>query len=419
VTAPTNGRRAGAGRTRTTRDPYGIGPVGGLIGPAVAVVALVVIAVVTLGLFNGQLPIPVSGGTNGNGGGPNGPQATPAPSNVVIVEPEVSFKGSIVYAKAGNIWIQAGTNARQLTNGNRDSQPAFSPDGQWVYFIRTAYSMARFPGGGGGPSWYDLNTPSLWRVHVDGSGEQRLLTGRYKLGGSTWYYWIRQPTPTPDGKAVILVTDGPNPTASDIVLKRFDLATKQLTSLNLPESGGLGHQDPAWRADGRFLVYVQNQRDGSKGAPQLYRYDPAAKKTFPLTSAGYIAPAFSPDGRFLAATRTDTFGTDVVILDSHGKEIVRVTDDGHSFDPVWSPAGDAIAFLHLGGTIVDLRMAMLDSSGGNPAVKKTIDVTKVSGLDGASRPSWFIPAADLPAPSTVPGATRSAAPAVSGSSTAP
>ena len=44
-----------------------------------------------------------------------------------------------------------------------------------------------------------------------------------------------------------------------------------------------------------------------------------------------------------------------MILDAAGKEVLRVTDDAHSFSPVWSPAGDAIAFLHLAGTIVDLK----------------------------------------------------------------
>jgi WD40 repeat protein len=127
------------------------------------------------------------------------------------------------------------------------------------------------------------------------------------------------------------------------------------------------------------------------------------------------AVAFSPDGRFIAATKTDSFGTDVAILDGSGKEVLRVTNDHHSFSPVWSPAGDAVAYLHLAGTIVDLKLAQLDSATGNWAVTKTIDLTKVSGLDGASRPSWFTPASDLPAPSAVPGSSGSAAPPPSSS----
>jgi Tol biopolymer transport system component len=403
-------------RPRAPRDPYGIGPASSYVGPGIAIVALVVIGILTLALLNGQLPIPSSPDHGGNNPG-TGSNATPAPSNVVIVEPEPTMKGSIVYAKAGNIWIQDANGAHQLTNaakGTADSMPAFSFDGQWVYYIHIVSGGAKFPGGHEGPSNYDLSTPSLMRIHPDGRGGENLLTGSYHLGRYTWFSWMRQPTPTPDGKSVILVTDGPNPTQSDIVLKRFDLETRQLTSLHLPESSNLGHQDPAWRTDGAFLAYVKNQRDGAKGAPQIYRYDPAAKKAVPLTGPGYIAPSWSPDGRFIAATRTDAFGTDIVILDGRGKEVLRVTDDGHSFSPVWSPAGDAIAFLHLGGTIVDLQEAQLDNASGNWTVKKTVDLTKVSGLDAMSRPSWFIPPSELPAPSIPPAPSGSAAPAASG-----
>jgi Tol biopolymer transport system component len=230
---------------------------------------------------------------------------------------------------------------------------------------------------------------------------------------------MREPAPTPDGKSVVLVTDGPNPTVSDIVLKKFDLATRQLTSLHLPESGNLGHQDPAWRADGAFLAYVKNQRDGSKGAPQIYRYDPGANKAVPLTGPGYIGPAWSPDGRYLAATRTDSFGTDIVILDGHGKELLRVTDDQDSFSPVWSPAGDAIAYLNLDGTIVDLKLAQLDQSSGTWTVTKTVDLTKVSGLDATSRPTWFIPPDQLPAPSITPAPPSPSTPPASGPSSSP
>src|SRR5262249_43987010 len=135
------------GRTRVPRDPYGIGPVTGLIGPLLAVVALIVISLVTISLANGQLPF-VHGGNGGRGNGAdNGPAATPAPSNVVVVpssEPEATLKGSIVYAKAGNIWIQTDAGAKQLTDGNSDSMPAFSSDGQWVYFIRIDDGTGKF-----------------------------------------------------------------------------------------------------------------------------------------------------------------------------------------------------------------------------------------------------------------------------------
>ena len=70
----------------------------------------------TLGLMNGQIPFKITS----SGSGAPGPALTPAPSGVVLPEPAV-FKGSIVYAKAGNIWIQTTDNVRQLTSSGLDS----------------------------------------------------------------------------------------------------------------------------------------------------------------------------------------------------------------------------------------------------------------------------------------------------------
>jgi dipeptidyl aminopeptidase/acylaminoacyl peptidase len=379
----------------------------GYVAPFLAVVGLVVVAIVTLNLLQGQIPFLT---TQKPGGGRNGPDsgdgsnATPAPSNVVVTPPDTVFDGSILYAKAGNLWIQTGTDARQITNTGRDSMPTWSADGRLIYFVRVRPGAAKFfiEGRRATRSWYDLFTPQLMQMNADGTGAQSLLTGRYTQSGATWFYWLRQPVPSPDGKTIAVISDGPNPLQSDIVLQTFTPATKKLKSLGVPESLSLGHQDPAWSADGRFLYYVKNGRDGTKGAPQIFRYDTTSKKTRAMTGPGYLSPAPSRDGRWIAATRTDAFDSDVVILDAAGTEVLRVTDDGESFSPTWSPAGNALAFLHLTGTSVDLRMVTLDASGGRWAVTKTVDLTKVSALDGTSRPSWFIPPDQLPTTSPSP-----------------
>ena len=48
----------------------------------------------------------------------------------------------------------------------------------------------------------------------------------------------------------------------------------------------------------------------------IYRYDVAKGKGTPLTGPGYLEPSFSPDGRYIAATKTSSFGNDLVILDA-------------------------------------------------------------------------------------------------------
>jgi len=357
------------------------------------------VAIVTLGLFTGRVPFLPSGGRGG------AVDRTPAPSNVVVVDPASNVPGSIVYVKGGNVWVQSGTDARQLTTTGHDAMPTWSADGQWIYFVETRTERGLFPSGGSAV-YYDLTYPIVTRVHPDGSGRVEVASGKYLANGGRyqWFYWIRQPTPDPTGKTLAVASDGTDPTRTDVVIQLLDIATGRLTNLGLPESAPLGQQDPAWRPQGRSeLLYVMNGRDGPRGAPSIWRWDPQTKKARLFACPGYLAPAWSPDGAFVAATKTNSLGTDVVILDQKtGSEVLRVTDDGRSWDPVWSPAGDAIAYLHMDGGIVDLRMVKLTGNGPAWTVDKPIELTRYSGLDGGSRPSWFIPPDQLPPPTPTP-----------------
>ncbi len=144
-----------APRPPRASDPYGVGPVRSLIAPIASVVGLLVVAFFTLSLLNGQVPLVGAPGVGpaSSGGAVPGVTRTAAPSNVVVVEPEAAFPGSIVYAKAGNIWIQSGKDVRQLTTSGTDSMPSWSPDGTQVYFVRTVNEIGTWPSQGE-PSHY-------------------------------------------------------------------------------------------------------------------------------------------------------------------------------------------------------------------------------------------------------------------------
>ncbi len=153
---------------------------------------------------------------------------------------------------------------------------------------------------------------------------------------------------------------------------------------------------------------MRNDRDGAKGASQLYAWNPSTGKAKAVTEPGYLHPSWSPDGRYIAATRTSAFGTDVVILSaSTGAEVARLTSDGNSWAPVWSPKGDQIAYLHVIGQVIDLRLIQLEGSAPSWTFKDPIDLTTNAGLDGVSRPGWFVPADQLPTPTPAPTATPS------------
>src|SRR6185369_4228329 len=55
--------------------------------------------------------------------------------------------------------------------------------------------------------------------------------------------------------------------------------------------------------------------------------------------------------------------------------------------PVWSPAGDAIAFLRLDGEIADLVEVKLNGSPGSWTKGDETPLTEVSGLDRAVTPA--------------------------------
>ncbi len=403
--------RAARSRPPRAGDPYGIGPIGTIAAPLLSMVGLLLIGIGTLNLLNGDVPFGI-GGPGGNGG--DGPSRTAAPSGVVVVPDEATFLGAIVYAKSGNIWVQTNDDVKQVTSNGGDSMPSWSADGQWIIFVRSRAEVGNWPLRGN-ERRYDIVVPDLMRVRADGGTEpERLATGRVKDGRLEWSSWMRQPVLAPDGRTIALVTDAPNPGEDNVVLKFFDIETKKLRAAGVRANGVLGHQDPEWRFDGKLLLYTQNGRDGARGAAQIMRYDTRTKKAGALSAPGYMQPSYSPDGRYVVATRTTALGTDVVILDArNGRQLLRLTDDGASFAPSWSPSGHGIAFLHIVGQTVDLRLSVLEGLAPAWTVKETVDLTEVSGLDAVSRPDWFIPADLLPAtpaPSMAPSASASTAP---------
>jgi Tol biopolymer transport system component len=364
--------------------------------PALSVVGLVIIGIVSINLLGGNLPS-LPGGGNGNGGGP---VRTPTPSNIIVVPPVPDVAGTFLYVKDGNIWSQSAGVVRQVLDSGEartDAMPTWSPDGTSIYFVRTTPQRGTWISSGELRE-YNLQIPQLLRVAADGTGEPEVqLTGRVRSGGNLWSYFIREPSISPDGTRAAFITDGPDPTVQNPVLKLLDLGSRSLEDPGLAESQSLGHASPAWSPDGRFILYVRNAREGARGTPVIFRYNVANEQARALTGPGYAAPAWSRDGRYVAATKTSSFGTDVVILDARtGAELHRVTSDEQSFSPVWSPAMDSIAFFKVEHGVVDLWLVPLEGTAPNWELGEPIALTVSAGLDAASRPAWFIPESELP-----------------------
>jgi dipeptidyl aminopeptidase/acylaminoacyl peptidase len=415
MTGDRNPRR-GAG----PREPRRPSPLSGVpLAATLSIVGLLVIGVATYALGTGDIPL---GGTANNPDSSDNPavQQTPTPPEIVVVPtkpPEAQAEpipGTFVYAKDGNIWLQTDEQVQQLTKGGNDSMPTFAPDGKSVYFVRERQADGKWSVNGVVRD-YLLNIPALMQIPVDGGKAKKILDGLVDPPGSfRWNAFLRNPDVSPSGRYIAIASELPDPTKSDVTLKIWDTRRERLIDPKLSEVAPLGHQDPEWRPDGDKLIYVRNDRDGAKGTPRLYSYDMATEKAKAITGPGYLQPSFSPDGQYIVATKTSAFGTDVVILNAtNGAELLRLTDDGASWGPVWSPAGDQIAYLHNAGQLVDLRLAQLDGAGPTWTVKDTLDLTSNAGLDGASQPDWFVPEDQRQAPTTPEPSTDA------GESTAP
>ena len=173
-----------------------------------------VVAVVTLALFGGSLPLPGSGGP-----GPGGPIRTATPSNIVVIpdDPRAEVPGTLLYVKDGNIWEQSGDTARQLTSSgvvgeeHQDAMPAWSPDGASIYFVRTVRESGRWPSGGITRT-YNLQVPTLFRMAADGSGEpERPHHGAAPPQRQHLVLLHPRARGLPDGTEIAIVTDGPDP----------------------------------------------------------------------------------------------------------------------------------------------------------------------------------------------------------------
>ncbi|WP_344491965.1 S9 family peptidase [Nonomuraea monospora] len=212
----------------------------------------------------------------------------------------------------GGLWLVASDGSaepRRLTGGPNDADPAYSPDGAWLAFVRG--------GDGAKPQLYVMPT---------GGGEPRKVTGQpLGVGSPAW---------SPDSRRLAFVA-------------------------RVPEEGRYGDGDPG-KERPRRITGLQFRRDNLgffiDRRAHVFVVDPFADDPSPaqVTEGDFDhgEVTWSPDGSLLAfvAARHDerdsTLTSDVWVSAPDGSGLRRVTaTDLAVAAPRFTPDGDAVCFL--------------------------------------------------------------------------
>jgi TolB protein len=181
----------------------------------------------------------------------------------------------------------------------------------------------------------DRETKELCLTDYDGANlDQLTRTGGLKLF----------PDWAPSGAGLAYCTYGTS------TLNTYTYALGTGKSVLVSSRTGL-NTTPAFSPDGRTIAASL----GFEGQNEIYLLDPSGRNLRRMTNSKGIdiSPSWSPNGRQIAFVSDRTGTPQIYVMNADGTDLQRLTFEGsYNTSPAWSPRGDLIAFVQRqpGGT---------------------------------------------------------------------
>jgi DNA-binding SARP family transcriptional activator/Tol biopolymer transport system component len=245
----------------------------------------------------------------------------------------VSASGTLVYATGAGqgkqelVWVTRDGRAHAVDPdwpGDYLGFPALSPDGKWLAVARVG----------------DAEPLNIWIKRLDRGPSIKLTLEGNDNFGPAW---------TPDGRSVTF-SSAPATGATDLWTERADGSAPAVMQLHEKRS----LYNPGWSPDGKWLIFRTDV--SSPGSGDILAIRPGID-TAPVpvvaTTFTELAPALSPNGRWLAYSSNETGEDEIYVVPfpntGAGKWAIS---EGGGTEPLWSHRGSELFYRAASGDLV-------------------------------------------------------------------
>jgi len=226
----------------------------------------------------------------------------------------------------------------QITfEGGQEEEPAVSPDGKFVAYVRQ-----------------DGGDSDIFLIRIGGQNAINLTASCSDDDG--------EPAFSPDGETIVFHSNRDG--GGIFLMGATGESVRRLTNE--------GH-DPAFSPDGKTIAFATERPVGPEarqGKSALKTVDVASGTIKPLYEGDAVQPRFSPDGKRIVFWQvvTGKGQRDIASVPIAGGAATKITDDpALDWSPVWSPDGNWVWFSSNRGGAMNLCRIRVDEATGKPS----------------------------------------------------